>query len=192
MAQRNVAQRPSDLHDLCARLSVETDAEIHLTLQLYKPLTGTHIEALDTTFGARVLEPLYYEWTNAIRDANLPTPGHGPLTAALRFIVDITRPLMPDPNATNFIQYEARALMRITGLLHSKFRDRGALEGTIIGAPCWCLLNESEKHIALPKGRSWPVSRASHVKAGDSRSNAAATCVRLAREHWDDEHWGRD
>lgn len=85
-------------------------------------------------------------------------------------------------------------MLHTTALLRSKFQNRGGLEGTIVGAPCRCLLCESERHVALPKGMIWPISQISHVKDGESRTNGRtdAICLRLASEHWHDEHWRRD
>lgn len=99
---------------------------------------------------------------------------------------------MPKSLAYDLVQHESRSLLHITALLRSQLRDRGDLECTLVGAPCWCLMRESEKHIALPKGSSWPVHRASHILSDDVRTKhepREEVCLRLAKEHWGDEHW---
>lgn len=189
MARTLIARAPSDYRDLHTTLASVGDDEVHLTLRLYAPLEDTAFDAQDENLWPRFLEPLYDDWAKAIRDVH-PSESTPPPT--WRFSFDITRPSTQDPAASNFEGYESRGLMRISALLRSKFREQGALEATVVGAPCWCFLDRTEKHIALPKGQSWPRSRASHVKHAHSLDKTARTCLRLAREHWDDEYWALD
>lgn len=194
MARRYTAKIPADLSDLCAEIEEEIATDIHLTLQLYRPLFGTHIKLSDT-FGPDILEPLFSDWVKAIRDVPAAVQLDGSRTRTWRFIIDITRPVMPKPLGYDLVQHEARGFLRIAARLRSKYRDRGQLESTLIGAPCWRLLRESEKHVALPKGSSWPVQRASHVPSSDVRTKPGPReeiCLTLAKKHWNDEHWGGD
>ena len=194
MAQQYVAYSPSDLHDLCIGFLKEPPgATIQLTLQLYKSLSGTDIKPRDDNFWHCELERLYAAWVHAIRDAHqllAPSEDGAMLPAStLIFTMDVTRPPMPQRGGANFMIYEARGVMRITNTLHASFRDRGALECTIVRAPCWCVLRETEKHILLLKGQSWPVSRTSHVEWAGARFDAQSDCLRLSKDQGRGMHW---
>lgn len=193
MEQQYAAKTPSQLQDLWPQLATSEDEEIHLILQMYTLLPNAEVEGIagevDETIGPRVLEPLYTEWAKAITNASFSDPSQVTNVARWRFILDISRPPIHKPNARLWEAYEARGLARITTVLRSIFRDRGTLEATIVGAPCWCILAESEKHVMLPKGRSWPLQRNSHVQVGEPATSQARTCLRLSKDHWDDEHW---
>lgn len=196
MKQKYLAKTPSDLHDLWPQIAGAESTEVHLMLQLYTILGNAEVkdtdEEVDETIGPRVLEPLYAEWARGIKDANLSQRHHAAPVTKWRFVLDITRPPLHKPNARLWEAYEARGLARITTVLRSTFRDHGTLEASIAGAPCWCLLAESEKHVMLPKGKNWPLQRKSHVQNGEPATSQARTCLRLAQEHWDDEHWSAE
>nr|POE65189.1 hypothetical protein CFP56_34856 [Quercus suber] len=167
------------------------EPDLHLTLHIYAPLEGKYspdAHQFDESFGLRLLEPLWVDWIQAIR--RLPSTLGTKLTNSnVKVILDLTRFAIKWPNTTNLTTHEARGTMRVTALLHQRLRHSAHLQAVIIGLPCWCLLRQCEKHIVLPKGMSWPLSRSSHAPPSQSKSGEGAQCHQLATEHWDDEHW---
>lgn len=192
-----MAHSPSELHDLWPRLATaDVNAEVFLLMKLNGSADIRNHRPDEDGWSLPVVEALYGEWTAALRSAYLPGatnpdaargPGQG---SSWKIVFDISRPAISNPSRPNFVPYEAQGLARMTNVLRSVFHAREmTLEATIVGAPCWCLLQEAERNVVLPKGQSWPVSRASHVR---SAADKGETCLRLAREHWDDEHWGME
>lgn len=179
---------PQDLDQALSNLTSTDEADKQLSLEVYAPLTGQvspqdedHRNA--SSFGVRLLEPLYDDWCHAIR-ALQPLRSSPNMTVVL----DLTRAASREPNATNLVPHEARGLTRITALLRQRLGSKPAV---VVGAPCWCVLRECEKHVVLPKGQSWPLNRSSHVPLEQSGiiSGRETRCMTLATEHWDDEHW---
>lgn len=194
MGHTYVAQSPSDLHDLWPRLAIADQAKISLTLRLYESADIRNEDLMEEGWNPPVIEALYGEWVAALRNADLPHTTNPDAAARAgprpicKVVFDITRPPIINPSRPNFVPYEAQGLARITNVLRSIFHGQEMMvEATLIGAPCWCLLQEDERNILLPKGQSWPVLRTSHVISATDKGD---TCLRLAREHWDDEHWG--
>lgn len=186
MVYRAVIERPSDFAGGLQNVYESNEAETCLTFCIYKALEEEDVTSYEDSdahpFGRRLVEPLYHAWALALREVEI-----GPRLQKGKVIFDITRPRFP---VTNLMQYEARGLARISALLRHKLRNMATSEATIEGAPCWCVLHESEKHTAaLPKGPSWPLSRASHHSLDGISPRGPSRCLNLANEHWDDEHW---
>lgn len=186
MVYQAVVERPSNLAGALRSSNESNEAEIRLTLCLYKPLEDVDLTSYEENdknpIGRRLLEPLYHTWALALREMEI-----NPIVQKGTVVLDITR---PQTHILNLMQYEARGLARISALLRHKLRSLETLEATIEGAPCWCILHESEKHTrALPKKPSRPLSRASHHKSDQRNPKGKSRCLELASEHWDDEHW---
>ncbi|KAI5358595.1 hypothetical protein Slin14017_G108780 [Septoria linicola] len=166
------AQTPQDLKELLENLTGDVGTKFLIVLHLYSPLLEEGWEIIETKDwqekagrGRKVIDPMYALWATAICEVALPplfsirTPD-----LQLEFVFDILRP----SHMASFFpaEFEYRGLHRITTLLKHKFKSVGTLSATLQNAPCWCKLAEAEKHIALPKNQSHPVTRESHGHDG--------------------------
>lgn len=201
MEEQNIIIRdPSAWRDEISKL-FSRDASLEnitltVTIQVYGPLRDeeewTRVDRnpwdeeladYDENYHIRILNPLTQEWVSAIRstfEASGLSHGERDKHSKITFNFDIAPPTDIDRFARGRLAHsEPRILTRLSSLLRSTFRPHTAsLEGTISGSPCWCQLQERESCIAiLPRGRSYPIKRESHVQAR----------LDELRAHWLDE-----
>lgn len=174
--------QPQEFGDKLSQISNKGGTHNLITLHLYHSIMEVKSPDFDPEYSREHLLPLFNQWVLALKENPLPVEKTHPRSPSIGFKFDVNRPPL-EPGQRDWLE-EPRALTRMTFLLCRNFREAENLNAVIDGAPCWCLLKEQyEPPVAIPLGRSWPVSRAAH----DGRYNAK--CKRLAEEHRNDEHW---
>ncbi|KXT09345.1 hypothetical protein AC579_4111 [Pseudocercospora musae] len=164
------ASSPVELKEKLSALSTQCceDSTLNITIRLYRALISDEdwefVQAVHQndrgleegeSCSRETIQTLYTDWAHAIRDAGLPACSESTSGPAVRFHLDIRRPT-GDGEIGFASEMEHRGIHRITALLKHRFKHFGSLEAVLINAACWCVLVESEKQVALPRGQSWP------------------------------------
>lgn len=194
MSQQYSAQEPSDVPAAITELFKTAGSDKSLILRIYTRVNGKMLpleQDGSDWFDASVLESLFNDWVLAIRSLQIPSLEHvsdGPLKLSITF--DLTRHLLQETNRAAIYGHEARGLTRMSAVFRKIFRGRADLQARVLGVPCWCLHQEQASNVVLPLVDSWPLQRAAHeYDPGGRIPKQPSKCMKLAEEHWDDEHW---
>lgn len=195
MSQRHSVQEPSDLPEAITEIFSTNEGDKSLTLQIYERINDRILPpdpAKSDWFDASVIVSLLNDWILAIRALRTPLE-HAPdagFTPKLTIIFDLTRRLSQETDRAVLFTSEARGLTRMSAILRKLLRGKADLQARVLGVPCWCLHEEQASNVVLPLVDSWPLQRAAHeYDVGERIPKQPSKCMKLAEEHWDDDHW---
>lgn len=196
MSQRCSVQEPSALSEAITELWRTTRSDKSLTLQIYARINDRILPAdpvQSDWFDVSVIVSLLNDWILAMRALQTPSSEHTSdvgFTPKLTIIFDLTRRLPQETDRTVLFTSEARGLTRMSAILRKLLRGKADLRATVLGVSCWCLHEEQASNVVLPLVDSWPLQRAAHEYDPEGRvPKHPSKCMRLAEEHWDDDHW---